>query len=107
MYLRAESIYANEPYTQVDSEIYNNLLTGGYANGAFDQIKYELFLHTRYQKTISMTTIPVFYLEPNSRITVADKTTYTFGDFVIQNISLTLGPGANMSVSTVETIERF
>ena len=107
MYLRAESIYSNEPYTQVDSEIYNNLLTGGYANGAFDQIKYELFLHTRYQKTISMTTIPVFYLEPNSRITIADKTTNTFGDFVIQNISLTLGPGANMSVSTVETIERF
>ena len=107
MYLRAESIYANEPYTQVDSEIYNNLLTGGYANGAFDQIKYELFLHTRYQKTISMTTIPVFYLEPNSRITVADKTTNTFGDFVIQNISLTLGPGANMSVSVVETVERF
>lgn len=107
MYLRAESIYANEPYTQVDSEIYNNLLTGGYANGAFDQIKYELFLHTRYQKTISMTTIPVFYLEPNSRITVADKTTNTFGDFVVQNISLTLGPGANMSVSVVETVERF
>ena len=107
MYLRAESMYENEPFSQVDSSIYNNLLTGGYANGAFDQIKYELFLHTRYQKSISMTSIPVFYLEPNSRVTVADKTTNTFGDFVINNISLTLGPGANMSVSMIETIERF
>ena len=107
MYLRAESMYENEPFSQVDNSIYNNLLTGGYANGAFDQIKYELFLHTRYQKSISMTSIPVFYLEPNSRVTLADKTTNTFGDFVINNISLTLGPGANMSVSMVETIERF
>lgn len=105
--LRQESIDAHEPYTQVDNDIYKYLLTGGYKNGAFDQIKYELYLHTRYQNSVSMTTIPVFYLEPNSRVTIADATTNTFGDYVIKNISITFGPGANMSVSAVETLERF
>ena len=105
--LRAEAIANFYPYSQVSSEIYNNLLTGGYRNGAFDQIKYELYLHTRYQKSISLTSIPVFYLEPNNRITINDTTTNTYGDFVIQSINITLGPGANMSITCNETAERF
>ena len=105
--LRAEAITNFYPYSQVNSDIYNNLLTSGYRNGAFDQIKYELYLHTRYQKSISLTSIPVFYLEPNNRITINDTTTNTYGDFVIQSINLTLGPGANMSITCNEIAERF
>ena len=105
--LREEARANFYPSSAVSSEIYNNLLTGGYRNGAFDQIKYELYLHTRYQKSISLTSIPVFYLEPNNRITINDTTTNTYGDFVIQSINLTLGPGANMSITCNETAERF
>ena len=95
------------PFSNVEGEIYSNLITGGYKNAAFDQIKYELYLHTRYQKTVSLVSIPVFYLDANTRITISDSTTNTYGDFIIQNISLTLGPGANMSVACHETLERF
>ena len=95
------------PWAQVDDEIYTQLLIGGYKNAAFDQIKYELYLYTRYQKAVSMNCIPVFYLEPNSRITINDSTTNTYGDFVIQSINITFGPGANMSVTCNETAERF
>ena len=91
----------------MDDEIYSNLLTGGYRNAAFDQIKYELYLHTRYQKSISMTSIPVFYLEPNSRVTIDDPVSNTYGDFIVQSINITLGPGANMSITCNETAERF
>ena len=105
--LRQEAIENNMPFTQVEGEIYNQLITGGYKNAAFDQIKYDLFLHTRYQKTISATAVPVFYLEPNSRVTFSEAATNTYGDFVVQNINITLGPGANMSVACHETLERF
>lgn len=105
--LRKESMENGEPYVQIDDKIYNNIVTGGYRNSAYEQLKYELYMHTRYQKTISMSSIPVFYLEPNSRISISDKTTNTFGDFVIQSVSLTFGPGANMSISANEILERF
>lgn len=105
--LREEAQRNFYPWTQVSSDIYSKLITGGYRNGAHDQIKYELYLHTRYQKSISLTSIPVFYLEPNSRVTINDTTTNTYGDFVIQSINLTLGPGANMSVTCNEILERF
>ena len=104
---KKESRKNAEPFIQVPTEIWNNISTGGYKNSAFEQIKYELYLHTRYQKSISLTSIPVFYLEPNSRITLSDSTTQTFGDFIVTNVRITLGPGATMSVAATETLERF
>lgn len=103
---RQESINNGQSYSQVGNEIYKQLSTGGYKNAAFDRIKYELYLHTTYQKQVSLTALPAFYLEPNSRITINEKSTNTYGDFVINNIGITLGPGANMSISANEVFER-
>ena len=103
---RAESIAQGQPFTQVGNEIYSCLIPGGYHNCAYDQIKYELYLHTRYQKTVSLTALPAFYLAPNSRVTINEKSTNTFGDYVINNIGITFGPGANMSVNANEVFER-
>lgn len=94
-------------YCQLKGDIYYTLATGGTKNGAFDQIKYELYLHTNYQRTLSLTGLPAFYLEPNTRVTVNDKSTNTYGDFLITNITLPLGPGSLMSVSCSEVFERF
>ena len=104
---RQECINNSQPYTQVHQEVYSNLDTGGYLNSAYDMIKYELFCHTRYQKTVSLTSLPVFYLEPNSRVELNDKITNTFGDFMVQSLTLTLGPGANMSIVLNEVAERL
>lgn len=95
------------PYTQVRGEIFYNLATGGYKNGAFDQVKYELYLHTTYQNSVSITGLPVFYLEPNSRIELNDASTNTYGDYNLNTISIPLGPGNAMTVSCNQSIERF
>ena len=104
---RQECVDNLQPYTQVHEDIYSNLVIGGYANSAYDAIKYELFCHTNYQKVVSLTSLPVFYLEPNSRVELSDTSTNTFGDFMVQNISLTLGPGANMATTLNQINERL
>lgn len=95
------------PYTQVRGEVFYNLATGGYKNGAFDQVKYELYLHTTYQNSVSITGLPVFYLEPNSRIELNDASTNTYGDYNLNTLSIPLGPGNAMTVSCNQSIERF
>lgn len=95
------------PYTQVRGEVFYNLATGGYKNGAFDQVKYELYLHTTYQNSVSITGLPVFYLEPNSRVELNDTSTNTYGDYNLNTISIPLGPGNAMTVSCNQSIERF
>lgn len=95
------------PYSQVRGEVFYALATGGYRNGAFDQVKYELYLHTTYQKSVSLGAIPVFYLEPNTRVQLNDATTNTYGEFNVSSISIPLGAGNSMTVTMSQAVERF
>jgi len=104
---REECILNGQPWVQVSNEVFSNLITGGYLNSAYETLRYDLFAHTKYQKVVSLTSIPAFYLEPNSRVEVSDHSTNTYGDFMIQNINLALGPGANMTVTLNEVSERL
>lgn len=105
--LKRECIDAGQPWTGVRGDVFKALATGGYHNGAFDQIKYDLYLYTRYQKSVSLTALPAYWLEPNSRTRINEFTTNTYGDFMISNINYTFGPAATMSVSCSEAAERF
>lgn len=104
---RDECDRKGQPYSQVKSNIYQALATGGFKNGAFDQIKYQLYLHTNYQKTLSLSALPVLYLEPNSRVEINDAITNAQGDFMAQSISIPLGAGNSMSVTLNQCLERF
>lgn len=96
-----------QSYTQVHEDIFSNLAIGGYSNSAYEAIRYELFVHSRYQNSISITSIPIFYLDANSRVELNSKSTNLYGDYMVQNITLTLGPGANMAVVLNEVAERL
>ena len=102
--LRNECIDSGQPYAQTRGEVFNAFVTGGYHNGAYDVICAELYSHTSYQSTVSMTAIPNYWLEPNSRIKIADSATRTFGNFMVQNISLPLNVGSVMSITANQCV---
>lgn len=105
--LRAECMDAGQPYAQARGDIFNAFQTGGYHNSAYDRISLELYNHTSYQKVVSLTALPVYYLEPNVRVTINDNVTRTYGDFMIQNLSIPLAVGSVMSVTLNQcTIKR-
>jgi hypothetical protein len=104
---RIECDSQGQAYSQVKGDIFSAFAVGGYCNGAFEQIKYELYCHTDYQKTLSITALPAFYLEPNTRVTMNDKSTNTYGDYIIQNISIPLTPGSSMAVSLNQCINKM
>lgn len=102
--LRDECQNSGQPWAQTSGEIFKAFTTGGYHNGAYDYICSELYTHTTYQTTISMTAIPNYWIEPNSRIRIADNATKTFGNYMIQNISLPLDVGSIMSITANECV---
>ena len=105
--LKNECIANAQPWSVVRGNIYGALATGGYHNSAFDQIKYDLYLYTRYQKNVSLTALPIYWLEPNTRVRINESSTNTYGDFMISNLSYAFGPHATMAVSCTEVAERF
>lgn len=96
-----------EDIIQITDTFYDNFATGSFKQSAYEQIRYDLQQHTSYQNTISITAIPCFYLEPNTRVKLNDHSTNTFGDYIIKTISIPLGIGNNMSLSLSKAMERI
>lgn len=54
-----------------------------------------------------MSAIPVYYLEPNNRITVRDDSSKIYGDYVIKTITLPLDISGTMNIQATKALERF
>lgn len=91
---------------QVDEAVFKQLSVGGSQNSAFDRIRELLYTHTSYNESINLSVIPIYHLEPNSRITVYDKETGVNGDYLIKTISLPLTPNGTSSISATRCLER-
>lgn len=91
---------------QVSSKVFNHLTLGGSSSSAFDKIKKLLYNHTSYNESISLSTLPIYYLEPNTRITVNDIDTAISGDYMIKSISLPLIYNGMSTISATRIADR-
>lgn len=94
-------------YTQIPSELYSLFSIGGYLNSCFEKIKDLLYQYTHVNNTISITTLPIYYLEPNTRITVEDGPAGIYGDYIIQSISLPLDINSTMNINAYKALQKI
>ena len=106
---KAEECYKRgQKYIQVDKSIYSALVTGGTFNSAYNKIRELLYQYTSYNESITLQTLPIYYLEPNSRISVNDVESNIYGDYIISTISIPLGAtGSQMTISATRALERI
>ena len=77
---------------------------GKSAKEVLDSLLYE---HTYAQESISLQCIPIYYLEPNTRIRVFDDTTNINGEYIIKSFSIPLSYDGLMSISANRAVERI
>ena len=97
----------NQEYVLMDSRIYSMLLTGGSLRSAYEQIRKELYQYTNYNEQISISVLPIYYLEPNTRISIRNPNIGMYGDYMIKSISLPLDINGTMSLSCTKAFERI
>ena len=105
--LRAECEERGQDYIQLDESIYSMVVSGGNSNSAYNMVRELLYQYTSYNESITINSLPIYYLEPNTRITVRDSESGIFGDYMINTISLPLDIGSTMSMSCTRALERF
>lgn len=96
-----------QPWSRVTSEIYDKLALGGTYNSAYNLIKDLLYQYTNYNETIQIQSIPIFHLEPNTRIEVRDVESGINGDFMIKNMSIPLSVNGTMSLSAIKALAKI
>ena len=105
--LLAECQAKGEDFIQLDENLYNMITGGGSFNSAYNMVRDLLYQHTNYNETASITMMPVYYLEPNIRITARDAESGISGDYMINSFSLPLDTSGTMTLSCTKAIERF
>ena len=90
---------------EIPEQIYNKLTIGGYMRSAYEEIRTVLYQYTTYNQQISLTIVPIYYLEPNSRISVNDTASGISGDYMVKSFSIPLGAEQNMTLSCSKALE--
>ena len=75
-----------QPYSNVDGEIYASIAVGTTGYSAQEVARNLLYQYTKYNENITIQSIPIYYLDANSRITVYDNQSGIYGDYIIKSI---------------------
>lgn len=94
-------------YSQVPSSIYNNLKIGGSYYSAYEEIRQTLHEFTNYNESISLQTIPLYFLQPNTRITVNNPNSNISGDYLINSLSFALNNDGLLTINASKAIEKI
>ena len=92
---------------QTKGPIYNSTGVGGTFNSCYEHVKQILQDYTDYNESITITCLPIYHLEPNTRIHVEDAESGIYGDYIINTLSYTLGNAGTMSISAKKVIEKI
>ena len=99
-----KNLHTGYRYFQVhDIESMCSISTQGKsAKDALDTLLYD---HSYALETVSITAIPVYYLEPNTRVHIYDDKAGISGDYVISKISLPLSYNGTMSLNATKAVD--
>ena len=96
-----------QPHSLVDEAIYKHLSIGTIGYSAEEVAKECLYKYSTYNESITLQSIPIYYLDVNRRITVKDKVSGINGDYVIQSITLPIAPVSTMNITATRALQRI
>ena len=98
---------SGQPYSRVSKNIYDNIAVGTIGYTAQETARDLIYQYTDYNSSISLTSVPVYYLDVNERITVQDRASGIFGDYIVNSINLPLDARNNMTIQASKALERM
>lgn len=105
--LREECEDRGQEYIQLDPNLYSMVTGGGRFNSAYNMVRELIYQYTSYNESITISSIPIYYLEPNTRIKVRDTKSGIYGDYMIKSISIPFDISGNMSISCIRALEKL
>lgn len=98
------------------AKLYNNFTTGAKQNSfirstrsknVYEQAETMLSQYSYYNDTVTITSIPIYYLQPNTRISVKDDLSKIIGHYIMNKISLSLTYNGTMQITAIKPQERI
>lgn len=98
----------NLNYLFVPDELYDYLTPATTStNAAYLEARDLMMEHSGFNESITLQCLPMYFIEPNTRITVEDKASEIYGDYEINSISLPLTVGGMMNINASRIVDKL
>jgi hypothetical protein len=94
-------------YMQIPDEIMDSFVISTQGKSAQDALDEFLFRHTFCTESVSISAIPIYHLEPNTRIYVSDENSKVDGEYIVSRISLPLTYNGTMNITATKAVEKI
>ena len=105
---RNEAIKNNEDFIQTPQSLARHISLGAQTNSAYDAVRAMLHELISYNESVNITTVPIYHLEPNTRITAKDADIGVEPtDYIIKSFSVPLTANGTMTLQCTKAMERI
>lgn len=102
---------ADEEGNKIDNtqyiNFYEHLMITSRGQSAKQQAENMLYQYAYYNDSISLSTIPIYYLEPNTIISVKDELSNIVGYYTMTKINLSLAYNGTMSINAIKIPDKL
>ena len=92
-------------YVKLTYDLENLFTISPQGKTAHSELEEFLYQFTCCTESISMTTVPVYHLEPNTRISVRDDKSHINGDYLISRLTIPLTYNGTMNISATKAVD--
>lgn len=94
-------------FLQIPSQSSNIFKFSSQGKSAKDELDNLLYNYSYCTETISMTTLPIYYLQPNTRIFVRDDNSGICGEYIVSSFTIPLTYNGTMSINATKAVENL
>lgn len=94
-------------YINLTDTIDNLFSISAQGKTAFNELDNFLYNYSYCTESITMNTIPIYYLEPNVRVFVRDDKSGINGEYIIQKLTIPLQYNGMMSITATKAVDRI
>lgn len=94
-------------FIQLTSSMENYFTISAQGKSAKDELDNLLYQHTYATEAVNLTAVPIYYLQPNTRIFVKDDNTGINGEFIVSKITVPLQYNGTTAITTTRAVERI
>lgn len=91
-------------YNDLYSQLFAISSNGKTAKDAIDELLYK---HSYCSESVSITTVPVYHLQPNQRIYIYDPKTGIEGEYIVSQLNVPLSYSGTMSITATKAVDRI
>ena len=94
-------------FIQLPNYMENLFTISSQGKSAKDTLDSWLYQYAYCTESISISALPIYYLEPNTRIYVRDDNSNINGEYIIDKITIPLQYSGTMSITATKAAERI